>query len=76
MVVVGGIMTEQMKGERKGKAGENKVALIGTRQEQCAYKAPWESNLVFHVSLSDISAISRHRSGCEPGALSDFLKSH
>ncbi len=66
----------EMKGERKGKAVENKVALIGTCQEQCAHKAVWESNLVFAVSLSDISAISCHRSECEPGALSDFLKSH
>lgn len=65
-----------MKGERKGKVVENKVALIRTCQEQCTHKAVWESNLVFAVSLSDISAISCHRSECEPGALSDFLKSH
>lgn len=70
-------MTEQdERGEKKGwGAVENKVALIRTCQEQCAHKAARESNLVFAVSLSDISAISRHRSECEPGALSDFLKS-
>lgn len=55
---------------------ENKVALIRTCQEQCAHKAACESNLVFAMSLSDISAISRHRSQCEPAGLSDFLKSH
>ena len=73
----GRIITEQdERGEKRGEAVENKVALIRTCQEQCAHKAAWESNLVFAVSLSDISAISRHRSECEPGALSDFLKSY
>lgn len=65
-----------MKGERKGDALENEVALIRTCQEQCAHKAALESNLVFAVSLSDMNAISHHRSECELGALSDFLKSH
>ena len=74
---VEGIMTgNRMKGERTGKVGENKVALIRTCQEQCAHKTVRESNLVFAVSLSDISAISCHRSECEQGVLSDFLKSH
>lgn len=54
----------------------NKVTLIRTCQEQCTHKASWESNLVLAVSLSDISAISHHRSGCEPDMLSDFLKCH
>jgi len=69
-----GIMTET--GWKERERGGNKVALIRTCQEQCMHKASWESNLVFAVSLSDISAISRHRSECEPGALSDFLKCH
>lgn len=54
----------------------NKVALIRTCQEQCTHKASWESNLVLAVSLSDISTINRHGSGCEPDVLSDFLKCH
>lgn len=64
------------KGKRKETGLENKVALIRTCQEQCAHKAALESNLVVAVSLSDMSAISCHRSECELGALSDFLKSH
>lgn len=68
---VAGIMTEA-----GWRGAENKVALIRICQEQCAHKAAWESNLVLAVSLSDISAISRHRSECETSTLSDFLKSH
>lgn len=68
--------SHRMRGEKTRKVAGNKVALIRTCQQQSAHKAVWESNLVSAVSLSDISAISCHRSVCEPGALSDFLKSN
>lgn len=65
-----------MKGEGNGDALKNNVALIRTCHEQCVHKAALESNLVFAVSLSDMNAISHHRSESELDALSDFLKSH
>lgn len=68
--------SHRMRGEKTRKVAGNKVVLIRTCQQQSAHKAVWESNLVAAVSLSDISAISCHRSVCEPGALSDFLKSN
>lgn len=58
------------------KAGrEIKLLLSELARSNAHTKAVRESNLVFAVSLNDISAISCHRSECEPDALSDFLKS-
>lgn len=63
---VEGIMTEWDKRAQSGEAWENKVTLIRSRQQHCTHKAVLKPNLVFGVSLSDMSVISRHRSQCGP----------